>query len=510
MMDTSTFSRTRPGLSPPRRSRVTRVGATALGAVVFLTLGAPVQARELSANREMPGSFADLAAKVMPAVVNIATEGAAERQSQDQLDQLVPQVPENSPLHDLFRRFRERQGPGAGQPFAQRTRSLGSGFIVDAGGHVVTNNHVIEKAAKIGVTLQDGRTLSAKVVGRDAKTDLALLKIESDKPLPFVSFGDSSQVRVGDWVMAVGNPFGLGGSLTIGVLSARNRDIHSGPYDEYLQTDAAINRGNSGGPLFDMRGQVIGINTAIYSPSGAGNVGVGFAIPSSIVSKVVAELREHGKVERGGIGVRIQAVTDDLAKALELKQVRGALVVGAEQNSPAAKAGLREGDVILAVGEQAIKQPRDLAQIVAAMKKGSSTKLTVWRDGKEAIVDITIGEQPEAKTARADENTSPDSGAGKGRYGLALAPLTPAARQGLGLAESTQGVLIARVESGSPAADQGLESGDVLVKVGRDKVTTPDEAIAKLNAAKNEKRPVLMMISRRGEMRFVTLSAAQS
>ncbi len=482
----------------------------ALAAPVTVVPAAPVQAE--SRVTTLP-SFADLAVRVTPALVNNSTERLQVRtsptQGQGDLDQMFPQVPEDSPFYDLFRRFREQQRPESAP--AQRLRALGSGFIVDAAGYVVTNNHVIDGADKITVKLHDERTFEAKLVGRDAKTDIALLKIEGTN-LPHVQFGDSTRIRVGDWVVAVGNPFGLGGTVTTGILSARNRDINSGPYDDYLQIDAAINRGNSGGPLFDLEGNVIGVNTAIYSPSG-GNIGIGFAIPSSIASRVASELRQHGEVKRGWLGVRIQPLTEGIARALDLKRTAGALVAGVESGSPAEKAGIRSGDVILTVGGQPVDQFRDLARIVAGLERGKVAKVALWRDGKETTLDVTITDQPATATARRGEdrrgvpNSTADS---RGRYGLSLAPLTPTNRQSLGLSESVEGVVIAQVVPNSPAAEQGLQIGDVIVRIGNEKVADPNDAIEKLARARREDRPALLMINRRGETRFVAIKAEKA
>jgi len=332
-----------------------------------------------------------------------------------------------------------------------------------------------------------------------------VLKVTSDKALPFVEFGDSNKARVGQPVMAVGNPFGLGGTVTTGIVSARGRDIQSGPFDDYIQTDAAINRGNSGGPLFDMDGKVIGINTAIFSPTG-GSIGLGFAIPSSLAEPVVKQIKDHGRVERGLLGVQIQPVTDEIAESLSLGSASGALVAQVEPDSAALKAGLKSGDVIKSVDGKAIATMRDLTRTVAAAQPGSTVKLGVWRDGKDMTVQAKLGDSSAAaKEAKAEvpakkEAKEPMS------YGVSLAPISPEARQELGLKDSVKGVLISAVEAGSPADEQGLRSGDVLQQVGRDAVEAPKEAATKLREAKETKKPVLLKVYREGSTRFVAIS----
>jgi serine protease Do len=485
------------GAAPPRRKRA---GAVAMAALTFLVL------TPLAHARGVPDGFADLASKVTPAVVNISTERAPSATERPQAN-TQPQVPEDSPLYDMFRRFQERQGRNQGQDREQRRsermRALGSGFIIDPAGYVVTNNHVIDGANKITVTLTDGRQFAAKLIGRDTKTDLALLKIDGDGKLPTLEFATKEQAgRVGDWVMAVGNPFGLGGTVTVGIISARNRDLRSGPYDDYLQVDAAINHGNSGGPLFDMDGRVQGINTAIYSPNG-GSVGIGFAISASVAAPVIAQLREHGKVDRGWIGVRVQSVTDDLAKALGLKKAEGALVAQVEPKSPAAGAGLKSGDVILSVGDQRVASFRDLARLVAGLRNGETAKIGIMRDGKELTLEAKITGQPQEAAARPAKEDSTN----KASYGIGLATLSDEERQAFGVPDGVEGVLIARVQEGSPAAEKGLQAGDVIVRIGQDRVTDPAKAIEALNRAKSAQKPVVLLISRKGETMFVAVQA---
>jgi len=458
--------------------------------------------------------LSDLAAKVTPAVVNVAVTmkaGAADDDETQMSDRSQQQQ-----MEEFMQRFAERFGQ-QGQPGkpqmkpqqrqAQKAQAVGTGFIIDANGWIVTNFHVAGKADSITVTLADGRKLPAKMVGGDEKTDLALIKVESDKPLPYVTFADATKVRVGQPVMAVGNPFGLGGTVTTGIVSARGRDIHSGPFDDYIQTDAAINRGNSGGPLFDMDGHVIGINTAIFSPSG-GSVGLGFAIPSSLAEPVVAQLKTNGRVERGLLGVQIQPVTEELAQSMSLGSEKGALVAQVQPDSPALAAGIKSGDVIKSVDGKNIETIRDLTRMISAVKPGTSVKLDLWRDGKDMSVTAKVGDQKEEAAmvkAKADQPADAKK-AEPMSYGVSLAPISPEARQELKLDDSIKGAVVAAVEPGSPADDQGLKAGDVLQQVGKDMVDSPKMAAEKLKEAKKTGKPVLMKIYREGMTRFVAIS----
>jgi serine protease Do len=459
--------------------------------------------------------LSDLAAKVTPAVVNVAVTMKAGAVDDDET-QMADRSQQQQQMEEFMQRFAERFGQ-QGQPgkpqmkpqqrSAQKAQAVGTGFIVDANGWIVTNFHVAGKADSITVTLADGRKLPAKMVGGDEKTDLALIKVESDKPLPYVTFADATKVRVGQPVMAVGNPFGLGGTVTTGIVSARGRDIHSGPFDDYIQTDAAINRGNSGGPLFDMDGHVIGINTAIFSPSG-GSVGLGFAIPSSLAEPVVAQLRTNGRVERGLLGVQIQPVTEELAQSMSLGSEKGALVAQVQPDSPALAAGIKSGDVIKSVDDKNVDSIRDLTRMISAIKPGTSVKLGVWRDGKDMSVTAKVGDQKEEAAvvkAKADQPADAKK-AEPMSYGVSLAPISPEARQELKLDDSIKGAVVAAVEPGSPADDQGLKAGDVLQQVGKDMVDSPKMAAEKLKEAKKTGKPVLMKIYREGMTRFVAIS----
>ncbi len=510
--------------TPPRRFRRT-VAALLLGTTVltgpFLVATPPTARAEapVSAAAEAPASFADLAARVSPAVVNVsATLGdrtdAADGPGAERAVPRLPGMPPGSPFEEFFRRFQDpsgqgQDGPDAGPQMPQGRRgSLGSGFVIDADGHIVTNNHVIDGARKITVTLQDGTTLPATLVGRDAKTDIALLKVEAGKPLAHLEWGDSDAARVGDWVMAVGNPFGLGGTVTRGIVSARGRDIHSGPYDDYLQLDAAINRGNSGGPTFALDGRVIGINTAIYSPNG-GSVGIGFAIPSNLARQVVAQLKENGRVERGWLGVTIQEITPDIAEGLGLPAsgdgpVRGALVADVAAGSPAARAGLRQGDVILSYDGRPVEGVRALTRRVADSKAGGTVELTVLRQGRETTMAVAIDRLPaEPQVASAGEGPAGTTAVEPVR-GLSLAPLDRAARARLGLPAGVTGVVVTGV---SPrAGDVPVRPGDVIVKVGDKAVTTPAEVSRVVAAAeKAGRKAVLLLVNRGGAESFVPL-----
>ncbi len=436
-----------------------------------------------------PG-FGDLVAKVKTAVVNIATTEKVQNVDARQAPDFG--FPPGSPFGEMFRDFQHNQQPRSQQ-------ALGSGFIVDPSGYIVTNNHVVDGATKITVTLTDGSTYPATVKGRDPKTDVALLKIDAPKPLPYVAFGDSDKAREGDWVVAVGNPFGLGGTVTAGIISAHGRNINSGPYDNFLQIDAPINPGNSGGPLFDQSGQVIGIDSAIYSPTG-GSVGIGFAIPSDIASKVVAQLRDHGSVARGWLGVQMQEITPALAKAMGRSDHDGVLIDKVEPDSPAAKADLQQGDVIGAVDGNAVKGSRELAMTVATLQEGTTAKLTIWRDGKERTVDVKIGAQPSDKIASADGET-PD-----GPVGLSLGALSQDSRAQYGLDDKAKGVVVEDVKPDSHAAESGLQAGDVIVKIGGDPVLSPSEAASRIHMAEHAKKDAIpLLVLRDGSTYYLAL-----
>ncbi len=488
-----------------RRSPLNRLWVMFLTASVILVWSISVQARPA------PDSFADLAEKLLPAVVNISTTQVVEG---DDMGPEQFQFPPGSPFEEFFKEFQKKQQQPDNRP--RKGMSLGSGFIISPEGYIVTNNHVIAEAEEINVILQDDTQLKAEIVGRDAKTDLALLKVASDKPLPHVTLGDSSVARVGDWVMAIGNPFGLGGSVTAGIISARARDINSGPYDDYIQTDASINRGNSGGPLFNLKGEVIGINTAIYSPSG-GSVGIGFSIPADLAQPVLKQLREFGKTRRGWLGVRIQAVNEEIAESLGLKEPRGALIAKVNEDEPAARAGLKAGDIILEFDGKKVPNVRKLQRIVADTPINKDVPIVVWRDEKMVKLNVSIGELEAYEEIAKVENGNGGSEKPSGKktiiesVGLTLSPITPSLRERFELNEEVKGVLIVGVDDEGVAAEKGLRPSDIIVEVGQEEVSTPEAVEEKITAAVNsDRKSVLMLVQRNGDLRFVPLRVVKS
>ena len=466
--------------------------SAALCAIVLLG-SAPAMARPA------PESFADLVEAVLPAVVNISTTQTLTAESEGNLED----------FEELFRDFFDRQNPTRPQG-PRRSTSLGSGFIIDPGGLIVTNNHVVADAEEVTVRLHDDTNLKAEIVGRDEKTDLALLKVQPREPLPSVKWGDSDAIRIGDWVMAIGNPFGLGGSVTAGIVSARQREINAGPYDDFIQTDASINKGNSGGPMFNMSGEVIGINTAIFSPSG-GSVGIGFAVPSSLARNVIDQLREYGKTRRGWLGVNIQSVTDELAEGLKLPRPAGALVSNVAESSPAATAGIEKGDVILKFAGHDVADMRRLPRIVADTPIDSTVDVVLWRDGKERKVRVKVGELKDAEVAALPQ---PDTGAPEAEkieaLGMSLAEVTPELRDRFQLGEDAAGVLVIGVAENSIAAEKGLQAGDVVVEVDQKEVSRPQEVEAQIAAArKANQRVVTFLIYRQGDFQWVALRVDQ-
>ncbi len=497
--------------STPARSFLLGVSLL-MAAPAATVMVAPVQARSA------PDSFADLAEKLLPAVVNVSSSQTPQRQGRQGPDgPEMPQFPPGSPFEQFFRDFFNRNRPpgnrGETPPRTpeRRAQSLGSGFIIDASGLVVTNNHVIDGADEISITLQDNTTLKAEIVGRDESTDLALLRVKPDKPLPFVEFGESDASRVGDWVLAIGNPFGLGGSVTAGIVSARGRNIHQGPYDDFIQTDAAINRGNSGGPLFNMDGKVIGINTAIYSPSG-GSIGIGFSIPSKLAANVVNQLREFGAARRGWLGVRIQQVTPEIAESLGLKDSSGAMIAGVNDGGPADKAKIRSGDVILKFNGQDVKTMNALPRIVAETDVGKQVPIVVWRDGKEMTVTATLGEKPsEAQLAAAEPGgkQEPAKAVELAGLGMKVAPITAEMREKFQFGSDQKGVIITDVSAGGSAAEKGLKPGDIIMEVQQNEVASPADVQKRVEAARKQDRKfVLMLIQSQDGTRYVPLSLA--
>ncbi len=465
--------------------------------------------------------FADLAEKLLPAVVNISTSqsapqrgergGRGEGQRPDRPE--LPQFPPGSPFEDFFKDFFDRRGQQQDAP-QRRSTSLGSGFIIDAkNGYVVTNNHVVQDADEITVILQDDTNIKAEVVGKDSKTDLTLLKIKTQHPLVAVSFGDSDVMRVGDWVVAIGNPFGLGGTVTAGIVSARARDINAGPYDDFIQTDAAINRGNSGGPMFNMAGEVIGINTAIFSPSG-GSVGIGFAIPSNIAKTVVDQIKDFGRTKRGWLGVRIQGVTPEIAESLGLQAPKGALVASITPNGPAAKFGIQAGDVVTKFDGKEINEMRRLPRVVAETPIDKAVPVEVWRKGKPMSIQVKVGELEAAEESGLLANVPEDADKPKGgpttkateALGLKLTGITPELRQQFELRTELKGVVVTEVANGTPAAEKGMHPGDVIIEVGQEEVKAPADITAKIQKAREQsKKSILLLVDQKGDLRFVAL-----
>jgi serine protease Do len=502
------------------RSTVAR--AAVLG--VSLALVTPsIPLIQPAAARSAPDSFADLAAKLLPAVVNVSSSQTLTAKNGGPgpgVGPEMPMFPPGSPFEQFFKDFlnRNRQGQGGNgggdsQPAPRRAQSLGSGFIIDPSGYVVTNNHVIEGADEVSVTLQDNTTLKAEIIGRDESGDIALLKVKTDKPLPTVEFGDSSASRVGDWVLAIGNPFGLGGTVTAGIVSARGRDIHQGQYDDFIQTDAAINRGNSGGPLFNMDGQVIGINTAIFSPSG-GSIGIGFSIPSNMAKLTVAQLKQYGHARRGWLGVKIQQVTPDIAESLGLKDASGAMVAGVTDGGPAEKAKIHSGDIILRFDGQDVKEMHNLPRIVADADVGKEVPVVLWRDGKEVTVQTVLAERPaDAQLASTDtpkptDLTKPTDISG---LGLKVAPVSQDLKDKFQLQDGQKGVVITDVSPNTPAAERGLKAGDVIMEVQQGEVASPDDVQKQVDAArKSDRKFVLMLIQREGGVQYVPLSLTKT
>ncbi len=476
-------------------SLVRTVWMLALGLAILLAQTMATEAQM----RGAPESFADLAERVSPAVVNITTSTTVSAPTGN-----APMVPEGSPFEDFFRDFMDR-GPDGEQQRQRRSQALGSGFVISEDGFIVTNNHVIEGADEILVEFFEGGELPATLIGTDPTTDIALLKVESDNPLPFVPFGDSEAARVGDWVVAMGNPLGQGFSVSAGIISARGRALQ-GSYDDYLQTDAAINRGNSGGPLFNMAGEVIGVNTAILSPTG-GSIGIGFAMSSAVVTRVVDQLREFGETRRGWLGVRIQDVTPEIAEAIGLETAAGALVTDVP-DGPGKEAGIESGDVILSFDGGDVENTRELVRRVGNAEVGKAVRVVVFRDGRTQTLRVTLGRRETAETASMpvpEEEAAPP--AEETVLGMTVAVLTPALREELGLPSSAEGLLVRLVEEDSEAYAKGLRAGDLITEAGQQKVTSIADLDARLEEAREAgRRSLLLLIRRGGEPRFVALS----
>ncbi len=496
------------------RRLVLLASAAGLGAAVLFTgaglvtkiPGSALNTVAYAEGVQRPMGFADIVEKVKPAVISVRVKMNAGPKMMG-FEGNMP-FPPGSQMERFFRRFGMPDGNNQ-MPDAQRqprnhlVTGQGSGFLISADGYAVTNNHVVDKAETVEVVADDGKTYNAKVIGTDPRTDLALIKIEGRNDFPFVKLGEKAP-RIGDWVLAVGNPFGLGGTVTAGIVSARGRDIGAGPYDDFLQIDAPVNKGNSGGPTFDVDGNVIGVNTAIFSPSG-GSVGIAFAIPAETVKTVIAQLKDKGSVTRGWIGVQIQPVTAEIAESIGLKTQQGALVADPQANGPAAKAGVLAGDVITAVNGRAVKDARDLAKQIGALAPGASVKLSVWRKGEEKSFSLKLGELPNSREAKASAPESKSSSNDVPRLGLTLAPAGQVAGSG------SEGVVVTNVDPDGVASEHGFKTGDVILEVAGKKVTNPTEVRDALSEVhKDGKRSVLMRVKSGEGTKFVALRLGQA
>jgi serine protease Do len=494
------------GLFPARRlARLVQHGAAiaVAAAAIALLPAQPAAARG-------PDGIADVAEQVIDAVVNISTSQKIDPRAEE-----LPDLPPGSPMEKFFDQFfKNHHGPGGdnSDETPRRINSLGSGFIIDPSGLVVTNNHVIADADEISVILNDGTKLKADLVGKDTKADLALLRVHADKPLKSVKFGDSGKLRLGEWVIAIGNPFSLGGTVTAGIVSARNRDINSGPYDNYIQTDAAINRGNSGGPLFNLDGEVIGINTAIISPSG-GSIGIGFAVPSDTAVDVINQLRQYGEVRRGWLGVRIQQVTDDIGESLNISPARGALVAGIDDKGPAKPAGIEPGDVIVTFDGHDVKEMHDLPRIVADTPVGKTVDVVIIRKGKEETHKVTVGrlaDNTKVAEAATKDNPPPEKSVVQKTLGLELSSLSDDQRHKFKIRDDIKGVLVTGVDPSVATADpdKRLAAGDIIVEVQYSAVNTPADLQKRVDQLKSQgkKMAVLLVSNGQGDTRFVALS----
>lgn len=463
----------------------------------------------------MPNSFADVVETLLPAVVNISSTQHA-KPSAEMPNLTLPPGLEGTPFEDMMKDFMQQYGQGGQfQMQMQPAASLGSGFIIDADkGYVITNNHVIAGADEVRVTLHDDTSLPATVVGRDEKVDIAVLQVKTDKKLSAVKFGDSSKLRVGDWVLAIGNPFGLGGTVTAGIVSAESRNIQAGPYDDFIQTDASINRGNSGGPMFDTDGNVIGINTAIFSPSG-GSVGIGFAVPSNLAKPVVDQILKYGHTRRGWIGVKIQSITPDISESLKLDGTKGALIASVAPGSPAQKAGLKSGDVILEFDGRDINAMRTLPRAVAETEIDKKVKLVYWRDGKKEETTVQLGELEKAEKGTQDDDsdgdqppmdTQTDNGVKISGIGMTVDSINAIDRRNYNIPAEVKGALVTSVEPMSEAAEKGLTQGDVITEINKTPVTGPGNVSTLMDSArKSGLTSILLMVNRGGDVRFIAL-----
>lgn len=513
----------------PRSSNTFLLVSTVVALSAAMMPALPAMAQSVAVQQRGPASVADLAEGLLDAVVNISISQDADGSDADS-GSPSPKVQKDAPFEQYFNDYFNKRKKDGGKN--RKVNSLGSGFVIDPAGFIVTNNHVIEGADEIDVNFADGTTLEAKLIGTDTKTDLAVLKVEPKAPLKAVKFGDSRKMRIGDWVMAVGNPFGLGGTVTVGIVSARGRNINAGPYDNFIQTDAAINKGNSGGPLFNMEGDVIGVNTAIISPTG-GSIGIGFSIPSEIAMNVIQQLKTYGETRRGWLGVRLQPVTDDMIKTLGLDKVRGALVSSVIAGGPVENGPIKSGDVILSFDGRPVKQARDLPLIVAESPIDTDLPAVVLRGGKEMSVTVRLkqmakGAEDDAETASDEPDDGGSSDEAKPQkpakpekpqdggkavapdgpvLGMVLKALDDDLRKQFSIEKSVEGVVVTEVEPGSPASEKGIAAGDVIVEIAQEFIATPADAAAKIAALKQSDRrnAQVMVANAKGDLRFVAL-----
>jgi len=471
------------------------LGGAIVGGTV-LPSQTPALADPVQVEGVQPISFADVVEKVRPAVVSVRVKTNGQEMVSGEEFEFPFDLPENSPMEKFFKQFRDNRNMP--QLRSRPTTGLGSGFFISEDGYVVTNNHVIDREQSVTVILDDGSEYPAEVIGVDDKTDLALLKVDADRTFTYVKFSDE-EIRVGDWVVAVGNPFGLGGTVTAGIISAHGRQIGAGPYDDFIQIDAAVNRGNSGGPAFNFKGEVVGVNTAIFSPSG-GNVGIAFAIPANMAQRIVDDLKDDGSVVRGWLGVQIQPVTQDIADSLRLADAQGALVAEAQSGSPAEKAGIESGDAIIAVNGETVEGPRELALMISEMAPGTKVTLTYWRDGAKHDLDITLGKLPETEKQASLEKPDGVEPSALDDFGMAIAPT-----------DDSEGVVITDVDPNGQAAERGLQQGDVILEVGNASVKDPAAVEKKLaDARASGLKAVLLRIRSGDQTRFVALPLSQA
>ena len=453
-----------------------------------------------------PPDFSELSSRLSPAVVSISTIMSSVPNAPG-----APKFPPGSPFEDFFNDFFEKRGEKRAPRERKPQQAMGSGFIIDSSGLIVTNNHVIENATSINVILTDNRTFTATLIGKDKKTDLALLKIETEDDLPFVKWGDSDTAKVGNWVLAIGNPFGLVNTVTAGIISARGRDISAGPFDDFIQTDASINRGNSGGPLFNLDGEVIGINTAIFSPTG-GSVGIGFSVPSSLAKGVIFQLKEYGKTRRGWLGVRIQTVTDDIAASLGMDKASGALISGVMADGPAKLSGVKAGDIVLNFDGKIVKDMKSLPRIVAETEIDKPVTVEVWRNGRSMKLQVIVGEMAEdIKVSEVPQNSNEVVTKEVLELGILLSNITDDMRSKFGIPEDVNGVLVVNVKSETDASEKGILPGDIIIEISQNKVFTPDDVSMRVLEEINAERDfALMLINRKGILSYIAVKISKN